>query len=397
MGMKFEALQARYGDSLLLTFEGDATIRLLVDGGPAGVYRTSLSPRLLLERKTLPRQEPLVIDAVMVSHIDEDHILGILDLFGELQDCEQRHAPWPYRPSWLLHNSLDSLAGEGEGGLVRASGGVTVLASLEGEKISDGIAKREMDPVAVHVLQSYGQGSKLSTLSASLQIERNPPDRSVLMLEEGNVRTLKLGNATLKIVGPMASEVEDLRKNWSEWKTKKNSPDARQALAAYLDDSVPNLSSVVALVEHEGRKVLLTGDARGDRILEGLEKAGLLANGGSLEIDVLKLPHHGSARNMGVDFFERIKADHYVASGDGTYGNPDRNTLLMLEQARPTGNFDVHLTYSAQSCDDTHKQWRAARGKPSFKQGRDSIADVVKRWGTEGRIAVHEGAVQISY
>lgn len=395
--MKFEALQARYGDCILITFDGDPPTRLLVDGGPAGVYRTALSPRLLLERKDLPRHEPLVIDAVMVSHIDEDHILGILDLFGELQDCNQRQAPWPYRPSWLLHNSLDSLVGEGEGGLVRASGGETVLASLGDEQITIDQNPRDIDPVALHVLQSYGQGSKLSTLSAALQIDRNPPNREVLRLEDGNVRTLRLGEASLRIVGPMSKEIAALRKKWSQWKAKKDDPDARQALAAYLDTSVPNLSSIVTLVEQRGKTVLLTGDARGDKIITGLEEAKLLDHRGPLKVDILKLPHHGSARNLDVDFFERIHADHYVASGDGTYGNPDRETLEMIEKARPGATFDVHLTYSPQSCDETHKQWLTSKGKPAFRKGKDSISDIVERWRSAGGIGIHEGPVSISF
>ena len=51
---------------------------------------------------------------------------------------------------------------------------------------------------------------------------------------------------------------------------------ADAALAAYVDESVPNLSSIVVLAEWMARRMLLTGDARGDKILEGLELVGLL-------------------------------------------------------------------------------------------------------------------------
>jgi beta-lactamase superfamily II metal-dependent hydrolase len=58
--------------------------------------------------------------------------------------------------------------------------------------------------------------------------------------------------------------------------------------------------------------MLLTGDARGDKILEGLEKVKLLKPRGKMHEDILKVPHHGSSRNMEPIFFERITADHYV-------------------------------------------------------------------------------------
>lgn len=390
--MKFEALQARYGDCLFLTFEdGALTRRLLVDGGPAGVYRTALQPRLVQERSGLRREDALVIDAVMVSHIDEDHILGILDMFGELQDLRQRRAPWPYRPTWLLYNSLDSLAGEGVGGLARGAGGETVLANLGGG-ISLGRDLAGLDPIAEHVLQSYGQGSRLSTLSAALEIDANPPDKKVLMLAQTTPRVLLLGEASLTIVGPMESDVEKLRKKWSKWKAKQEPP---AALVAYVDKSVPNLSSIVTLVQHRGKKVLLTGDARGDKILEGLKLSGIWSGHAALKVDILKIPHHGSSRNLDVEFFKSVHAKHYVVSGDGTYGNPDREALLMIEKARPTGTFSVHMTYEAAKCDITYAQWLDGRGKGPFQVGRDSIDDIVQRWKSEGRITVHEGPVSI--
>jgi hypothetical protein len=60
---------------------------------------------------------------------------------------------------------------------------------------------------------------------------------------------------------------------------------------------------------------ILTGDARGDKILEGLELVGLLEKGGNMHVDVLKVPHHGSDNNMAPIFFTRVTADHYVFSG----------------------------------------------------------------------------------
>ena len=51
---------------------------------------------------------------------------------------------------------------------------------------------------------------------------------------------------------------------------------------------------------------------------------GVLRTGGTMHVDLLKVPHHGSANNLDDDFFERITADHYVFSGDGEHGNPER-------------------------------------------------------------------------
>ncbi len=79
--------------------------------------------------------------------------------------------------------------------------------------------------------------------------------------------------------------------------------------------------------------MLLTGDGRGDHLLEGLQQAGVLKQDGAIYIDVFKLPHHGSARNVTPELFERIIADTYVICGDGKHDNPDFQTLEWLVQA----------------------------------------------------------------
>ncbi len=129
------------------------------------------------------------------------------------------------------------------------------------------------------------------------------------------------------IVGPMNEEVVQLQKQHDEFLKKKEKE--KDALAAFTDTSIANLSSVVVLAEVGKKRMLLTGDARGDKVLQGLELVGLLKKDGksTIHVDVLKGPHHGSNRNVEQIFFDRITADHYVFSGNGEHGNPERETL----------------------------------------------------------------------
>ncbi len=113
--------------------------------------------------------------------------------------------------------------------------------------------------------------------------------------------------------------------------------------AEYADRSVFNLSSIVVLAEAGGKRMLLCGDARGDHVLEGLEAAEAMTDG-VLALDVLKLPHHGSIRNVEADFFERLPARHYVISADGRDGNPETATLEAIAASRADDDFTIHLT-----------------------------------------------------
>jgi hypothetical protein len=388
--MIFEALPARYGDCLLLKLEsGGDFVRLLIDGGPHTVFKNFLQPRLEKERAALglDRGDPLLIEAVMVSHVDEDHIVGILDFFGAMRQADDRSKPRPYDVKYLLHNSLDSLLDEGEGGGARSLRRETILAGLGGEDALRQI-RPDFNHTALLVLQSYPQGSRLATLAAAVNVKRNPPDeRTIMYKDRQKPRVMHLGDAVLKIVGPREDEVTELREKWQSHK-KGVTSDAD--LAAYLDDSVPNLSSIVVLLECRGRTVLLTGDALGNKVLEGLAAAGTVL---PLRVDILKLPHHGSIRNVDKDFFQKIRADHYVASGDGTFGNPDRETLEMLAKVRPNEKYSIHLTYSAASCDDTHRDWRKARPKlEPYSPAKHSLVGMLKNWPTKyPKITVHQG------
>jgi glyoxylase-like metal-dependent hydrolase (beta-lactamase superfamily II) len=91
-----EALPARKGDSLILHYGTKAAPKLVViDGGPSKVYQPALRPRLLDIRaaRGIVDTDPLDIDLLMISHIDDDHIKGILEFAKELKESDDLHRP----------------------------------------------------------------------------------------------------------------------------------------------------------------------------------------------------------------------------------------------------------------------------------------------------------------
>ena len=111
--------------------------------------------------------------------------------------------------------------------------------------------------------------------------------------------------------------------------------------------------------------MLLTGDARGDKILEGMDWPGCWRRAATMHVDLLKVPHHGSDNNMETIFFKRVPADHYVFSGDGEHGNPERDTLEMLLDARGAdAEYTIHLTYPLAEIDAGRKaDWEKEQAK----------------------------------
>ncbi|SEI09347.1 hypothetical protein [Tardiphaga sp. OK245] len=384
MFFSLDVLPARKGDCLMLHYGTEDKPRLmLIDGGPADVYTPHLKPRLEMIRtaRTLDDGKPLPVEVVMVTHIDDDHINGILELTEE----QRQNAPGlRLKVSSLWFNSLDDLLSTDE---VVAGRNATssVLAGMDDDALGDIDIENEDQHQTVEVLSSIPQGRTLRDDAEFLNWNPNHKFGGKLIMAVGAAGPVDLGPLQVTVVGPMQPELLALQKAHDKWlkdheEGKETTPEAM--LAAFVDKSVPNLSSIVVLVEAEGKKMLLTGDARGDKILKGLELVGVIKNGGELHVDILKVPHHGSSNNMATTFFARVTADHYVFSGNGEHGNPERETLEMLLEARDEDeDFTIHLTYPIDEIDEARKaDWKKEQAKEQKRKERGSDKPVRPNW-----------------
>ena len=363
MFFTLDVRRARKGDCLILHYGSKTDPGLmLIDGGPSNVYTPHLKPRLAEIRKMrgLDPGATLPVDILMVSHIDDDHINGVLELTKELVEARAARQPLPLKISGLWHNTFDDIIGNSAKELTAAVTAQFGAASLSGEAETD-----DLDPDVAKVLASVDQGFRLRDDSKALNLRINPQFKGQLILARAKAKKIDMKKGlSFTVVGPMNDEVLALQEAHDEFLEKKEKK-SEASLAAFSDKSVPNLSSVVVLAEAGKKRILLTGDARGDKILEGLELAGLLKKDSKskIHVDILKGPHHGSDRNVDPIFFERITADHYVFSGNGEHGNPERATLEMLLAARGDEDYTVHLTYPIEEIDVERKKEFKKKGK----------------------------------
>lgn len=350
-----EALQAEAGDCLLLHYGDPAEPRLIViDGGPTfGVYERLRSrlDALRDEGGFTAAGEPLPIELLMVSHIDDDHIDGILHLTQQLID-ETTEKPFQIFEMW--HNSFDDLLGNRSDDLSTAAHGAVAAASL-GDDFFD---QELVEPDTALILASVNQGRRLRDNARALSLR--PP----LLVAEENEEPRDFGDGlTLRLVGPLRPQLEALLTKWDRDLAASGAGQLTRAeSAAFADKSAANLASLVVLAEADGKTLLLTGDARGDFLMESLRLQNLLDADGRLHVDIFKLPHHGSDRNVERSTFRDITAEHYVFSGDGHHGNPDVATFGLLFGGREDAGllaepFTLHLTYALEDL-------RAYRGKP---------------------------------
>ncbi|MBC2902297.1 ComEC/Rec2 family competence protein [Streptomyces cupreus] len=326
----FDFLNARHGDSFLVRWGAPKERVMLVDGGPSQVFETSLRDRLSQlapDAQGIPR-----IDVVCLSHVDDDHAVGLLKLLTGIQRARGDQEPDPFAVQRVWFNSVEELVDRNAPGL-----------SASTQEIVD---RASEDSSAVRA--SYNQGRAIRDAAAALGLDGNPLFDGPLL--EGEEATLDRLHVT--VVAPDDIALQKLTERWLEAKSRQ---DPKVITTAYTDGSIPNLSSIVLMLRHQGRTALLTGDARGDRILAGLRATGLLDDAGPLHVDLLKLPHHGSDRNVESDFFESVHADHYVISADGVkHHHPSEDTLRMLVESRGRDDeYTIHLTNHIDFADDT--------------------------------------------
>jgi hypothetical protein len=325
--LTLHVLQAQFGDCLVLEFGTDAEPHfILVDGGPPLTYERVLGPSL----KEFA-QRSRTFDAVILSHVDNDHIIGLLDLFADLRQEEANGQPTTIQIRELWHNSFSRTV-DRSGHLQQR------LKSL----LATAGATQQMQLMSEST-KGIGEGNSLRLAALAMPVPINPgfPD-DLITVETGGIRTFE--NLTLRIVGPTQQNLDELAAEWTAWlDTHEAAIRSGDPFAmANADRSIPNLSSIMVLVQADGRSILLTGDGRSDHLLDGLGRAGLL-NNGSLHVDVLKLPHHGSNRNITKTFFRKVTADQYVASANGKDDNPDLATLIWLVETAHEQNRRAHI------------------------------------------------------
>ena len=356
-----EAFFAKHGDALLLHYGPFERPRMiLIDGGPGGVFTRFVEPRIeqLREELDIADDRPFPLEMVMVSHIDDDHVNGVLRLFSEMEKAKDKKRPSPYAVKTLWHNSFDDLLGNAKREIVSR------MAATAADAAGPKLRLPNMSEESRAVVASTRQGRILRNAAKKLKVVVNRPFQGLVMAPAR--KKVSLGHGlSFTLIGPLKDQVVEFQKRWDAdlKKIKKKEKDSAKS-SAFADDSPFNLASICVLARCKRKTMLLTGDARGDHVMEGLEKARLLKKTRPFHVDVLKVPHHGSDRNVEQRFFERVTADHYVFSGDGGHGNPERATLEMLERARGRAKYTVHFTVTKnQHRTDKSKKRKKALGE----------------------------------
>ena len=431
--MKLHIFQSAHGDCLLL--EGKDKKLVLCDGGMDWSMRSPVRGELA-KLRTAGRE----LEYIYISHIDSDHISGVLQLIEDevewrVHDFQMTTSHPPAAPpavprppviKGLLHNAFSDQIGINQTMAVAdllAAAVPSLYATADPALVDVGL---ELQDLAVSIPEAL----KISRLSASdaldIPVNRLPgtPGPGKLLFFRNEVQSFKVGSMKFTIVGPTDQELTDLKNGWVTWlqTMKEDVRRIRRELRRRIDEfsngvsgdspfdlrdwngipdykgvTPPNVASLMFMVE-EGtgaslKRLLLTGDSHQDKILRGLRQTGFLADQG-LHLDVLKVQHHGSENNLDADFAQHVSARNYVFCGDGLHGNPDTRVIDLIFQSRlgpaavralaPAADNEVfHFWFSTTSGnqdDGTERQ-------ETFREMEDHVEGL--RQSAQGKLIVH--------
>jgi len=327
-----QMLPARQGDALWIEYgDPDDPRRILIDGG----FRTTV--RVVESRiKKIANASPegkCHFELGVVSHIDADHIEGLVEMIGK---------PFPVTFGDLWFNGrkhLDVPAVEtalADQDLLGGKHGLFLDTALELSKIRWNAA---FDGGAIVVAPDKHQlpvvdlpdGMKLTIMSPT-------PEKLDDLAKRWDKEVRKAGldgknySEVLAAMDKLHYGVGAL----TDALLRRKKPTGPLNLATELkkpdgeDTSPANGSSIAFLAEHAGRSCLFMADAHSDAMIAAIDQ--MAGPGERLQTGAVKLSHHGSANNVTLSLLKRLDSRVFLVStnGGGGHYHPDRSAIAKL-------------------------------------------------------------------
>lgn len=312
---RIELLPALHGDCLLAEYgNASRTRRMLIDGGPIGGYK-HLDARL----NELPAGDRR-FELVVMSHVDTDHIEGIVRLFANLLV--------PIRVIDIWFNGWSHLQPGGQ-----------VLGGKQGEFLSALIVRRFRLDQWNH---AFGGKAVVVPDDGPLPEHTLADGMKLTLLSPTNARLDRMRTKWKKDLGPEVVP-GDLDAAWARLAERKvylpgqgllgSTPELDKLLERQLkiDGAAPNGSSIAFLAEYGGKSCLFLADAHHEVITASITRLLKQRNQKTLHVDAVKVAHHGSAGNISDKLLALIDSPRFLISTNGAqFGHPDAEAVQRI-------------------------------------------------------------------
>lgn len=293
--IRLEALPAEDGDCLWMEWRHRGRRhRMLVDGGRGRVARRRLDSLPVADRR---------VELVVCTHIDADHIEGLIDLFAE--------PPNGFSVADVWFNGSRHLR-------------PAVAGPRQGDRLGEVLGRS-----GVAWNRAFGR-------------------EAVVVPDGGPLPVVRLPGLTLTLLGPDRKGLARLDAFWPEviadelaplqaapYRRQPDPDDAATPAELAARPSAPDLSpangaSIAFLAEDEdGARVLFAADAPAEVLLRGLRR--LAPAGGPVPVDLCKAPHHGSGHNVSVELVGAVDCGDWLFCTSGArHRHPDRRAVARV-------------------------------------------------------------------
>jgi hypothetical protein len=307
-----EMIPAHNGDCLWIEYgHPKAPSRILIDCGAESAAK-------LLNARVAKLQTADAFELFVLTHIDADHISGVLPFFknrGALTFGEVWFNAEPQLPPAVL----GVMQGEKFANILNSEPGLRAAwnkSAGQGEKAPKAIVVPDEGSLPSYTLPG---GMRLTVLSPGLRQLKDLASvwrKELRLYKQGKSHDMLSAKARpLPVNNPATLDVAALAK-------MKEKP----------DPSVANGSSIALLAEFDGRAVLLTGDAHAEVMAASIKRLrderGIA---GRLRLDAMKLSHHGSTNALTKGLLDLIECPQYLVSTDGSkFYHPDRDAIARV-------------------------------------------------------------------
>lgn len=288
--MKIKFLKAGTGDCTIINHNSK---NILIDGGNESTY-------LISEYYEIKSREEK-INFLIVTHHDDDHIKGILDLFKEIETRNEDP---------IIENVIFNSPRK-------------ILNKIEKIDESNLLSYKQAYELERYLIQHPNINWKTSLNTKDLEIEIhaifNDPDLS-----------LKLFSPNKDILQKYASNkgaylTSDFRCDWNS---------TLSALIKFIDDksqdtSSSNMTSIVLLLTYKDRNYLFTGDVTPVRFNHIIDE--IIVQNESANFELIKLPHHASYKSLNSEILQKLNCENFVVSTNSKkHYLPNKRSFLKI-------------------------------------------------------------------
>ena len=302
--IKVHALDVGHGDAVIISLKNEKCVRnILIDGGKATRGPNKINEKL---------KEVKSLDGIIVTHVDNDHIGGVLNFIKDINDTKDKLKKREklffleeVKEFFVIFNKFDD-------NLISYKQGRT----LQDQLISFKKALRLFYGKKCKLLKSYD-------IAKEIVLDGESPGIPIIIHSvstRSKVDLIDNSKAYITILTPSKEDVIKNMVNWNECEINNKKSNAE----------IINKASISFLLEYADKKVLISGDAYIKDILNNLE---LIGRDKISKIDLIKLPHHGSYENniRLKELLNNYNCEKVFVCADGSYNLPDKRVIEELD------------------------------------------------------------------